>query len=247
MNRNRILSLAGIPAFLVLLAVTGMLVSVRLHSQTAPATPAQPNVPAVVGVSVNPTGSCTMQGNLQAPTFVTVNLSTGAYTRCLAGTWVTDAILMPSSGVLQYTGGIQLVDATGALNSNVAGESPVYSAYGSMTTANLNTGTNIVPPVTGRTLKVLQFDSSTTGGAATTCTAIVLEDTAPVVAISTTVAAYSGAGVQVTTSTAPAAGAMTFTTFLSALTANAGLKLASTGSACTVMTALNYKVLYTVQ
>lgn len=78
------LSLVSVPLLMLAFAF-------YLPSQTAPATPAGPNTPAVVYVSTDPTGSCTMNNLNQgssAPVFVTLNVNTGLISRCKAGTWV---------------------------------------------------------------------------------------------------------------------------------------------------------------
>lgn len=186
----------------------------RVHAQTAPATPAPANTPTIVGVSVDPTGSCTMTGAFSAPYFSTVNLTTGLQSFCMGGTWTSPATL---------------------------------TAYGSLTLAQLNAGQTIVAANANRTAKILNAQLSAVGGAAATCTAIQVDDTAgtPIVGVSLTIAALSGAGVQVTTDTAPAAGAWTYTTYQSALTAGQGIQILKTGSNCATMTGLNYRVQYT--
>jgi hypothetical protein len=213
----------------------------HVHAQSAPATPAPANTPAVVGVATNPSGSCTMNGQFTAPVFQTVNLSTGVTSRCVGGTWATDTFT--SAGGTFNVNGVQQVDATGALNSNVAGESPVYSVYGNITTANINAGTTVIVPATAsRTIKVLHFLKQALGGSAATCTAVQMLDTSAVVAVSSPIANLT-ANTIVTEATA----SETLTTFLTGLTAGAGIKINQTGSACATMTSMNYAIFYTYQ
>lgn len=144
--------------------------------------------------------------------------------------------------------GTVALDPTGALaNIGTAGSAGVYSIAGNATTAQINAGITIVPAVTGRTLKIMGVLFQAIGGAAAGCTAIQVDDTTgtPVVGVSVTVAALTQ-NTMVTTDTAPAAGAWTYTTFLTALTANQGLQIIKTGSACTTLTSLNYRVFYTI-
>lgn len=263
---QKLLRLAGPPVILLSLAICGMLLSTHLAGQSAPTTPltGNPNVPAIIPVSVDPTGTCVMNGTSGALYFSTQNITTGLRSYCVGAlgsqTWATDGIktagfapgtaginLVPSTAGPLSLNSVQIVDSTGALNSNVSGESPMYAAYGNITLAQLNAGFQAVPDVASRTLKVLNEQFSAVGAAPAACTAIGVTDSSAVVAATVTIAALSGAGVQVTTETAPAAGAWTFTTFETGLTAGKGLKVVQTGSACTTMTSMNFKVLYTVQ
>lgn len=73
-------------------AVTVLILAaaLTLRSQTAPTTPAGPNTPAVVSVSTDPSGACTMNNLGNAPVFITLNTSTGIISRCKSGTWAND-------------------------------------------------------------------------------------------------------------------------------------------------------------
>lgn len=154
----------------------------------------------------------------------------------------TQAVFQTSGGFQWY--GNQLADATGALSLSTAGNGPIYSVYGSATLAQINAGVTIVPAVTGRTLKIVGVLLQAIGGAAAGCTAIQVDDTTgtPVVGVSVAVAGLT----QNTIVTEATATNVTLTTFLTALTANKGLQIIKTGSSCTTLTSLNYRVLYTV-
>lgn len=222
------------------LAPVSSFVLLRTTSATPPTGACGCEVAA--GISASAVTSNDQSNTLSAYSVATTTTSFQMY---VDNSSTAQPVLAVKSGTL--VGG--LIDSTGALNSNTATSaqvSPVYAAYGTVTAAQLNAGQVIVPAVAGRTLKVLQYDSFATGAAVTTCTAIQLQDTAATVALSITIAAYSGANVMITTSTAPAAGAITYTTYEAALTAGAGLQLAKTGSNCAGLTLLGYKVLYTV-
>lgn len=149
----------------------------------------------------------------------------------------------PAAGL--KVAGSQVIDPTGAITTGVSGQNAnVYSAYGSLTLAQVNSGTTIVPAVTGRTLKIVGFLLEAVGGSFATCTAVQVDDTAgtPTVGISAPIAALTS-GAIVTEMTGAS---ITFTTFLSALTANQGLQILKTGSSCTGPTSLSYRVYYTI-
>jgi hypothetical protein len=78
------------PLSLLAVAVLVAALATFASSQTAPSTPASPNTPAIVYVSTDPSGSCTMNNTnpSAAPVFVTLNVNTGLISRCKAGTWV---------------------------------------------------------------------------------------------------------------------------------------------------------------
>lgn len=133
-------------------------------------------------------------------------------------------------------------DSTGALGGGTAGQNGnVYSAFGSATTSQINSGQTILADVSGRTVKIVGFLMQAIGGAAGTCTAIQVADSAGTVGVSVAIAGLT----QNTVVTEATASNVTLTTFLSGLTAGKGLVLQKTGSSCATLTSLNYRVLYT--
>lgn len=120
----------------------------------------------------------------------------------------------------------------------------IYEYSGVLTIAQINSGTIIVPAVTGRTLKVIRIFEQAAGGSTAGCTAVQVTDTTgtPVVATSTTAATLTS-GTVVTESTASG---VTLTTFGTALTANQGLQVIKTGSSCTTATGIEFIVMYSI-
>jgi hypothetical protein len=122
----------------------------------------------------------------------------------------------------------------------------IFSVSANLTLAQVNAGTIIYQPVVGQTLKVNHVSIQAIGGAAAACTLVEVTDTAtvPIVAMSATVAGLtqntrvtesSAATVAVTTAFAP-----------TALTANQGIQVIQTGSACTTATSFNIVVDFTI-
>lgn len=114
---------------------------------------------------------------------------------------------------------------------------------GSLTLAQVNTGTTILTGVTGRQIYVVGFDLVATG-TPITCTGVYLEDTngTPVVAATALIAALtSGTHVFPTTSNAGAGFGS------GGLTSGAGLQIKVDGSNCATMTALAYQIEYVVK
>lgn len=149
------------------------------------------------------------------------------------------------------------IDNTGALYVTQGSATPgapvgtitaggVFSVSASLTLAQVNAGTIILPAVANQTYKVQHVSIQAIGGAAAACTLVEVADTAasPVVAMSSTVAGLtqntrvteaSAATIAVTSAFAP-----------TALTAGKGIQVLSTGSACTTATSFNVVVFFTI-
>jgi len=149
------------------------------------------------------------------------------------------------------------VDKTGALYITQGSPTPgapigittaggMFSVSANLLLAQVNAGTVILPAVSGQTYKVQHVSLQAIGAAAAACTLVEVTDTAgtPIVAMSATVAGLtqntrvteaSAATIAVTTAFAP-----------TALTANQGIQVLSTGSACTGPTSFNVVVFFTI-
>lgn len=122
----------------------------------------------------------------------------------------------------------------------------VYQAYLSITTANLNAGASntLVAAVAGRTLTPVGFSMQALGGAAATCTAVVLEDTAAVI-IATEVVAGLTQG-QIINEASAVANLTLGAGWNTALTTGEGIKVIQTGSACATATSFKLSVSYKI-
>jgi hypothetical protein len=222
------------------LAPTGPLVAPTGYDILRTATVTPPTGACGCSVATNQSASPVndQSNSLSAYTLATSSTTTLMY---LDNTNYGNPVLTFKSGAVTA---VPVLDVTAA----AAQQSTVYSVYGSITTAQINTGLTIVPAVAGRAIKILGALVQAVGGAAAGCTAIQIDDTAgtPVVGLSWTVAALTS-GTFVTSDTAPAAGALTATTFLTALTTGQGLQILKTGGSCTTLTSMNYRVLFTYQ
>jgi hypothetical protein len=149
------------------------------------------------------------------------------------------------------------IDATGATymlsGSGVPGAPTgtitagnIFSVSANLTLAQVNAGTVILPAVAGQTYKVQHVSIQAIGGAAAACTLVEVADTSgsPVVAMSSTVAGLSQ-NTRVTEASA-ATIAVTNAFAPTALTANQGIQVLSTGSACTTATSFNVVVFFTI-
>lgn len=120
-----------------------------------------------------------------------------------------------------------------------------YVVTGSLTVAEINTGTTVVAAVTNRTLRVVDFEVQAIGGAFSGCTLVQIVDTTgtPVVSVGIPIAVLTQ-----NTIVGPGASGVVFTTYSwqGALTASQGLKINQTGSACATATSLNYRISYTI-
>jgi hypothetical protein len=118
---------------------------------------------------------------------------------------------------------------------------PVWSADGNVSAAGLASGVTLQPALAGRQFKVIGGLFQAVGGTAATCTAVVVEDTSTAPNIVESIpAATLTSGTWIGESGAN----ITFTHFLTPLPVGQGLVLISTGSTCTTMTSLNYRILY---
>jgi hypothetical protein len=148
------------------------------------------------------------------------------------------------------------IDSTGALyitsGSPAAGAAVgvttggiVVSTSASLTLAQVNAGTIILPAVTGQTYKLQHVQMQAVGGSTAGCTLVEVTDTAasPIVGVSFTVAILTSGAI---VNEASGSG-VTVTTFApTALTASRGLQIIKTGSACTTATSFNVIVTYTI-
>lgn len=128
--------------------------------------------------------------------------------------------------------------ALGAANNTVAFSTNV-------TTAQVNAGITIVPPVSTQTLRVDHFVLQALGGATAGCTTVRISDTStgPVDVVSVT----AGALTQNTVVTEATASGVTLGTFATAqLSAGAGLQVRKVGSNCTTATSFNVTAFYQI-
>jgi hypothetical protein len=149
---------------------------------------------------------------------------------------------------IDKTGALYITQGSGTPGASVGTITAggVFSVSANLTLAQVNAGTIILPAVTGQTYKVNHVSIQAIGGATATCTLVEVADTStmPVVAMSATQAGLtqntrvtesSAATVAVTTAFAP-----------TALTANQGIQVLSTGTACTGATSFNVVVDFTI-
>ena len=117
--------------------------------------------------------------------------------------------------------------------------SSVKNATVTLTQAQINAGTTIIPAVAGKTITVLNYVANATGSWATG-TAIVLEDTNASPVAVTTIAQADIANVNF-----PGAAGNTLGTFGAPLTSGKGLQAVHTGSAFTGGTNITFNISYT--
>lgn len=145
-----------------------------------------------------------------------------------------------SGGSLKIAG--TAVTASAAELNELASRETVFAVTSTLTIAQVNAGATIIPAVTGKTLRILDYKLVSTGSM-TQLTAIVLQDTNTSPVVVTTVAAAgltNGTIVHPFTATHVTNGAG----FLASLTASKGLALAKTGSTETTATGLKVYVVY---
>lgn len=116
-------------------------------------------------------------------------------------------------------------------------------AVGNATTGEVNAGHVIVPAAAGRTLCVVGGWLRALGGAAGTCTSVDIKDTnsSAVVAI-----AFAQASLTQDTVLKMGDAGTTLTTVGTALTANEGLQIETTGTAMDTATSVDYAIEYVV-
>jgi hypothetical protein len=151
---------------------------------------------------------------------------------------VPAAVLRDSNGVLLV--GYPVGNTEGDITGAEIGQ--VYTVQGSLTLAQVNSGTVIIPANSFRKIRVIGFLIEAVGGTTAACTQVQLQDTTAVVSIGVNAATLvSGTIINEATS------GITLTTFLtSQMTSGAGLQIAKTGSACTTTTSYTYRVFYTI-
>ena len=148
------------------------------------------------------------------------------------------------------------IDATGAPMVTQGSATPgaavgtvtaggLMAVSANLTLAQVNTGTVILPAVTGQTYKVSHFLLKGIGSDVAGCTSVNIDDTAgtPLVVAAVAVAALASNAV---VNEATASG-VTLTTFApTAATASKGLQVIKVGSACTTATSFNVTVFFTI-
>lgn len=119
----------------------------------------------------------------------------------------------------------------------------IYNYGGNITVAQVNAGQNLVPAVTGHTLKIVHFYLAARGGAAATCTDVRLGDSnnANAIVIDPVANLTQNAGNTEGTSSIAQSGFGA-----TAFAAGLGINIFKTGSACATVTSFDVQVAYTV-
>lgn len=138
---------------------------------------------------------------------------------------------------------VSLKDSLGGNTQTFYSPNITYEVDAVVTQAQINAGFTLVPATGSQTLKVVSYFWKVNGAFAT-CTDVRLSDTSagPVDITTILIAALTNGailGEQITTST-------TLNTFAAALTANQGIQIRKTGSACTGNTNVTVSVKYKV-
>lgn len=116
----------------------------------------------------------------------------------------------------------------------------VHFVAGNLTTAQVNAGTVIIKPRSGKSIVVTGGHMVARGGAAATATSVDVQDTAGTVAVACAV----GGLTQDTRLDFRAASNVTLTTFQQALGIGLGAKIDNTGSSLATATSVDYYVEY---